>query len=159
MALHDLVLSHFSHRRVKAVASREQEKDGFKPHGFWVSVDGEDDWEKWCVAESFHLPSLAIRHRVTLAPHANILLIDSVAGIDQLTRQYSNDVTRWRRYIDWQPIGKLYDGIIIAPYQWERRLDGDAGWYYSWDCASGCIWHPRAIASIEVVTDLLREVA
>lgn len=60
---------------------------------------------------------------------------------------------QWRErpfviWLDWAAIGKLYDGIIIAPYLWERRLNGGAMWYYGWDCASGCIWNPRAISEV-----------
>lgn len=36
----------------------------------------------------------------------------------------------------------VYDG---APYQWECRLDRDTFWYYSWDCASACIWNLQAV--------------
>ena len=31
-------------------------------------------------------------------------------------------------------------GIIISPYQWDCRLALESGWYYGWDCSSGCIW-------------------
>lgn len=158
--LTDLKLSHFSGERIRAVQPREpQGRRADKPVGLWVSVDGEDDWEQWCIAENFGLPRLAIRHRVTLAPDANILHIDSVAGLDDLTRRYGSRQS-YSVSIDWKTIGALHDGIIIAPYQYARRLDGAASsWYYGWDCASGCIWQPRAIASIDVVTDLLRDEA
>lgn len=32
--------------------------------------------------------------------------------------------------IDWPQVAQHYDGIIIAPYCWEMRLDREAGWYY-----------------------------
>jgi len=36
-------------------------------------------------------------------------------------------------------VSKEYDGIEIAPYQWDARLS--LIWYYGWDVASGCIWN------------------
>ena len=57
---------------------------------------------------------------------------------------------------NWAPTAAQYAGVIIAPYQWERRLDGDASdWYYGWDCASGCIWNADAIASIAVLSPVV----
>jgi hypothetical protein len=159
--LDKLTLSHFSAKRVTAVEpSNPVGKRWDKPAGFWVSVDGGDDWESWCIAEDFAKERLAIRHRVTLAPNANILLLNGPFSLDAFTREYRVDTSSLNRdRIDWKLVGERYDGIIIAPYVWSRRLDGDCGWYYNWDCASGCIWQPRAVASIEVITDLLREAA
>ena len=56
--------------------------------------------------------------------------------------------------IDWRLVAEEWQGIVIAPYLWERRFDSDARWYYSWDCASGCIWDHRAIAAIELIGEL-----
>jgi hypothetical protein len=50
--------------------------------------------------------------------------------------------------IDWYRVAEQYDGIIITPYIYERRLTEYTTWYYSWDCASGCIWNGKAIANI-----------
>ncbi|QBI98814.1 hypothetical protein SEA_BOBBY_184 [Mycobacterium phage Bobby] len=50
-------------------------------------------------------------------------------------------------WIDWGKVAADYGGIIIAPYQWSRRMDPH--WYYTWDCASGCIWNLEAIESLE----------
>lgn len=51
-------------------------------------------------------------------------------------------------YIDWDRVASKHDGIIIAPYCWQQRLKDETFWYYSWDCASGCIWHPRAVTAL-----------
>jgi hypothetical protein len=85
-----------------------------------------------------------MRHVVELASSAKVLLIAGVATFDAFDRQYGasiRDVT----YIDWPRVGADWQGIIIAPYLWERRFQS---WYYSWDCASGVIWDASAIASI-----------
>jgi hypothetical protein len=55
-------------------------------------------------------------------------------------------------WIAWDRLRERYQGLIVTPYIWERRLTmgngPDAMWYYFWDCASGCIWDPAAIASV-----------
>jgi hypothetical protein len=51
--------------------------------------------------------------------------------------------------VSWIAVAEQWQGIIIAPYLWERRL-GDPSWYYTWDCASGCIWDATAIASVSL---------
>ncbi len=165
--LHALKLSHFSDVRIEKV---DPLKTGhplhvaYKPYGFWVSVDGEDDWESWCVAEGFRVAHLAIRHRVTLAADAKVLHIGSLPEIDAFADEYGVERQGFHlrglpREIDWPSVAAKYDGIIIAPYQFARRLADGFSWYYGWDCASGCIWNPHAIASIEVIADLLREAA
>ena len=47
------------------------------------------------------------------------------------------------KYPDWKLIAQEFDGIEIAPYQWEIRMDYNFFWYYGWDCASGCLWRPK----------------
>jgi len=55
-----------------------------------------------------------------------------------------------RGNINWPAVAEKYDGIIIAPYIWQRRLSDnpDHFWYYGWDCASGCIWNTEVIEEI-----------
>lgn len=153
-----LLLSHFSATPVGVIEERRNQAPGPKPAGLWLSVDGEDDWESWCRGEDYGVARLAIRHRVTLAAGANVLHLHTVDSIDEFTLAFG-----FRQYggldIDWRAVCAKHDGIIIAPYQWARRLHDGSRWYYGWDCASGCIWHPRAIASIEVVADSRREAA
>lgn len=120
---------------------------GSKPKGLWVSVD--DDWRRWCTDETYGVDNLLIIHKVILHRDANILHLADANGIDWFTykyKEFANDNYR----IDWRKVAKLYDGIIIAPYCWERRLGLEADWYYPWDCASGCIWNFDAIRSIDV---------
>lgn len=50
-------------------------------------------------------------------------------------------------HINWPMVADRYQGIVIAPYLWSRRMDGGL-WYYGWDCASGCIWDAAAVASV-----------
>jgi hypothetical protein len=119
-----------------------------KPTGFWVSIEGDGDgWSDWCRSEQFGVERLAHEHEVTLAPDARILRITTPEGIDALTAEYGTG-----RYggieIDWPRLAEEYQGILIAPYQWSRRLLAGCTWYYGWDCASGCIWDLTAVASV-----------
>lgn len=134
-----------------------------KPHGFWVSVDGEDDWAEWCLREGFCPEALAARHEVILASDANVAMITTPQGINEFhaTYAYEDEVSlhmrdsgrlspeylnnQWK--IHWPTVAQDYDGVIIAPYQWTLRLGGPH-WYYGWDCASGVIWRTGAIASV-----------
>lgn len=124
-----------------------------KPRGFWVSVQGEDDWPTWCRAEGFGIEGLAVEHEVTLTPDANVLLLSSADMLDAFTKTYGSATFKsyagysWTDVaIDWHRVATEYDGLIIAPYQWERRMGLD--WYYGWDVASGCIWNAAAIAAV-----------
>lgn len=162
--VHSLSLSHFSVRPLEKIETRDAAggfKRGDKPFGLWVSVDGEDDWLEWCRQEDYAPEALVCRHRITLQPSARICHIKTVDELLAFTKQFGRageppflSLGRSRvREIDWRTIGALFDGIIIAPYQWSLRLNDEAYWYYTWDCASGCIWNAAAIASVELIED------
>lgn len=53
--------------------------------------------------------------------------------------------------IDWKKVTEEYQGIIISPYIWQRRLAPHTMWYYGWDVASGCIWDTDAIEEVKLV--------
>ena len=132
-----------------------------KPNGFWVSVG--NDWESWCRDSEFRLEYLAVIHRVTLSDDANILWITTPEQLDEFHAEYSHEREGWpkigdrefdfrKRFIDWEVVSQKYDGIIITPYIYSRRLDGPF-WYYGWDCASGVIWNLQAIKDVEVIEE------
>lgn len=111
-----------------------------KPHGLWLSVKGEDDWPAWCEAENFNLERLAHVSQIVLQSDAAIVTLATARDIDEFHRTYTAPLYLGDRSgtgIDWPRVAETYDGIVIAPYQWSRRLDGDARWYYGWDCAAG----------------------
>jgi hypothetical protein len=163
MSIADLQLEHFSNvpLSLDALIIKEQRRTEScydKPRGFWVSVKGDDDWRSWTEAEGFGRGPLC--YSVVLSDGANVLHLQDADDIDSFTRRYST-IRRWGvndRYADiliqWPVLAKEYDGIVISPYCGERRLDRHTSWYYCWDCASGCIWNPRAIASLELVENL-----
>jgi hypothetical protein len=139
--------------------SRGNEADLFKPRGLWVSEDDcEDNWRAWCESEGVRLDALAFAHDVELVPNANMLVLRNTDDIDAFTRRWAVHPIRKitsNLWIDWPGVRERYAGLIITPYIWQRRLsmragEPDAMWYYSWDCASGCIWDPAAISSIRL---------
>lgn len=121
-----------------------------KPRGLWVSVD--DAWQEWCSENDFGIGEY--KHEIVLKPDAKILRIETSEALHAFTKQYgkSNDMDGAlrlaRHLIDWREVASRYHGIIIAPYQWSCRLSMETFWYYSWDCASGCIWNADAILEI-----------
>ena len=156
--LSHLVLRHYAARpleRVESVYQWERSPTGFhKPVGLWVSVENfGDGWKEWCEGENWGLDSLTHAHEITLADDAQILWLRCGRDIDAFHQAYSSGA-RWGAYPDWTRVAGQYQGIIIAPYIWARRLEGAASqWYYAWDCASGCIWDARAIVSISPLLD------
>ena len=148
-------LVHYARSLVGALKNGDRRDAHFKPHGLWVSDDDcEDNWRAWCEAEKFRLDALTHIHDVVLTQDADILHLASAGEIDAFTRQYGVPGEFESPRVNWGAVTECYQGIIITPYIWQRRLDGNAGWYYGWDCASGCIWDVAAIASVT-----LREVS
>jgi hypothetical protein len=146
------LLVHYSARPVKLERNWSYlPQEEHKPRGFWVSVEGEDSygWAEWCAEENFRCTSLAVRHLVTLHEKNNVLWIDSNGGLDSFHVQYGNSCSR-AEGIDWARVAKRWQGVIIAPYLYERRFS--YLWYYGWDCASGCIWDLEAIESVVVTS-------
>jgi len=155
-------LVHYSDRPLGKLQRRlpvDSFRQFFKPTGLWVSDDdAEWNWRTWCMSEDFNISSLTHVHDVTLKPDANVLIIGSADGIDRFTRDFGMPGHSFlsmepRIAIDWPRVAEAWDGIVITPYIGERRLHPDAMWYYVWDCASGCIWHPRAVAEVSLRKD------
>lgn len=148
-------LSHYSKEPLAAIEPTYtygyEPINGMKPRGFWVSVDGDDDWANWCQGESFGLDRYKFQQPVTLLGN-NVLHLTSKEAVLDFARRYPG-ITKHpelsaymaRNSIDWKRVQQDYDGIIIAPYQWSLRLGENMLWYYSWDCASGCIWNTSII--------------
>jgi hypothetical protein len=123
-------------------------KAHFKPCGLWLSV--EDDWQRWCEGEEFNLGGLTHRTQIVLNG-AKILLLEDTDALDAFTDTYRLTVPPYDslRAIDWPRVVARYDGIIIAPYMWERRLSPHTFWYYCWDCASACVWNTSVLEVVQ----------
>jgi len=149
-------LSHFTREPLTEIRPAQQEgrKKIWKPAGLWVSVDGEHDWLTWCQAEDYNVEGLKHRYRIVLKDFAmeRLLHIKTVPELDAFTHLYGDrarDPLLTCDYIDWALLASEHAGIIISPYQWERRME--YLWYYGWDCASGCIWDPTVIDHFELI--------
>lgn len=146
-------LIHYSAQPFEFDRKHKYESSGpYKPLGFWVSVQGENDWPAWCLAEDFGTQGLAVWNEVILRPDASVLAITNLAEFSAFERAYlvPSDLPFRYNEVAWERVASDgYDGLIIAPYQWPRRMD--AMWYYGWDCASGCIWNLDAIESVTVL--------
>lgn len=122
---------------------------GMKPHGFWLSVD--DDWKRWCDDDSGweltppHLFGVDMERVLHLETSGDILDFTRAYGI------YEDRVSGapYVYKIRWDVVAEQYAGIVIAPYCWPMRLDMECGWYYCWDCASGCIWDLSVLTLVE----------
>lgn len=148
-------LIHYGDEPLGALMPAEQEEEVYshgKPNGLWVSVLGPSDWASWCRSESFRNTRQQAASRIVLGAGARILRMSTSFELDGFTYQYGEG-DGWRRGINWLRVAADYDGIIIAPYVWSRRLHDRTNWYYGWDCASGCIWQPRAIERVESLRD------
>jgi hypothetical protein len=155
------------------------QRPGPKPAGFWLSDErGGFGWKQWCRSEDFRPRQLAYEYYVKLTGKERILYVRSVEQLDAFTKKYraDSDANRFSVKfdadyraehpetsmfrsgptiydIDWPRVkADGWQGIIITPYRWERRLTGHTMWYYGWDCASGCIWDPAAIGGFRLKT-------
>lgn len=151
------LLTHYSREPLTAIQSRGQRPEpNDKPRGLWVSVDeGGEGWKDWCEVEGYRLHRLACVHDVMLASDVRILHLSNVDDIDVFTAAYHAPIAPGiaSRLINWSAVADKYQGIIIAPYIWERRVDDLTFWYRGWDCASGCLWDAAAIESIRLRAD------
>ena len=148
-----MILEHYSKQPLGEVRPAVQSAlPDHKPQGLWLSVRGARDWPEWCRDERWNLSALKHCATFQLAAGANVLHLTTPAEIDTFHVEHSvahNPAMPSYREIAWAQVAKQYDGIIIAPYSYARRLDRRTIWYYGWDCASAAIWHPRAIERID----------
>lgn len=156
-------LIHYSNAplgEIESATQRPRHGEGFrkfdKPNGLWVSVLGRDDWSSWCRSENFRQTRSQAAARIHLADSARVLRVASEGELDAFTLRYGFD-HHWGKWtdkvIDWGRVACDWQGLIIAPYIWSRRLHDLTDWYYTWDCASGCIWDAAAIERVEHVRE------
>jgi hypothetical protein len=145
-------LSHYSDKRLGEIRPGIQAPHfgrpmfSDKPRGLWVSVDGPDDWPSYC-ADNMNR-ALTYRYKIVLKKSARLLHLSTRKQLLGFERKYStSDGLTSMPAIAWSRVAERYQGIIIAPYQWSARMD--LMWYYTWDCASGCIWDVSVIHRVE----------
>lgn len=142
-----------------------------KPNGFWYGVDG--DWQRWCQdnmpewvggftyeVDVTGLKILRLTNMDEIIEFHN-RYAKPIKGMEELVDQIQmpcwteEDQLNLKKftmstfhYPDWKKVSKEYDGIEIDPYQNSLRLH--LTWYYTWDCASGCVWNTQDLKLIPV---------
>lgn len=125
-----------------------------KPVGLWYGIS--DAWLSWC-ASSMASWLDGYKHFYDIdVSKANILRLKTVQDILDFHDAYRGDpwfVAGFSKEpgdytIDWETVRKKYDGIEIAPYQWELRFE--LHWYYPWDVACGCVWRMLNVSSLNI---------
>ena len=134
---------------------------GSKPRGaLWVSdEDAKLSWSKFCNqfqetidkdSKWWMLESNA--YCIELVNSPRVLYLTDWWKIRRFVDSYGEyqDDHFWEdsRLINWVAVTEDFDAVIISPYCWGVR---QSNWYYSWDCASGPILHPRAIKRWELL--------
>lgn len=146
-------LEHYSNYPLGQLRAAEQSRiPSNKPQGLWLSVKGQRDWLSFALRLENLQGTLSHCAVFRLVEGANVLHLTTAAEIDTFHKLYSaetNPAMPEHREIAWQLVAAKFDGIIIAPFQPSRRLDRRSSWYFGWDCASACLWNPRAIERID----------
>lgn len=158
-------LIHYAEEPISSLEKRTYDQSELswqaKPNGLWLSVEGftgpnNYNWKEWCEAEGFRVEYLVNPYEVILHENANILHLKSAKEIFEFSKLYPLKTRDWDAendsyQLEWNKVKEKYQGIIIAPYQWECRLALETCWYYGWDCASGCIWDLDCIKEFKLV--------
>ena len=128
--------------------TREFQDAWWKPKGLWITTPGEDDWPSYA-RKVFGRQRISHCSEIILASDHKVLFTDPwrLGGLYAMKSRITGSGV-----INWPKVAEKYQGVVIAPYCWEARIELD--WYYSWDVASGCIWDPVAIAEIRRVETL-----
>jgi len=141
---------------IRAFCSRTPQHIDTKPTGLWYG-DG-NSWLEWMETEALsRLEDVRYVYELHVSP--DILRITDGKQLREFHNHFegrsSPAVPRFPEllrgmHIDWAAVAEEYPGIQIIPYQWENRHSPDMRWYYGWDVASGCIWHPAGIEGVKL---------
>ena len=152
-------LYHFSAEPLVTVEDGLQySQPEMKPRGLWCSaetgIEADIPWDVWCRLERVNLDRLACCTPILLEPDARVLHLRTADAIREFHTEFAapslpgNELVVSFGVVHWKAVADDYQGIVIAPYQWELRLEIEFLWYYGWDCASGCIWDASAVREI-----------
>lgn len=125
-------------------------KAGFKPFGLWYGFG--KSWINWVRAEMPEWEEEFFQNTFELDLNIEKILTINKDNILSFTEEY-RDKDEIRKAIfglcvDWGRVAEDYHGIESPKYLSDYRLDNRTHWYYSWDCASGCVWNKKAVKSI-----------
>lgn len=150
------------------IFKNKRQKIDHKPTGLWYGLG--DSWIDWCLSSvsGWICPYIyeVELHEDKLLKISNVpafekfedeyhgipdhfkVIVDQMPDFD-LTYGSESAGRRMRRFfdhIDFKRLAKTHGAIEIAPYIWNKRLE--SMWYYTWDCASGCVWNRKAIKEL-----------
>ena len=122
-----MTLTHYSNKPlsgpIKTIKQNDARHFYEKPHGLWVSVDGNGDgWADWCRGAHHGLDRLTHVHEVRLRDTARVLLIENEDQFDAFARKYSRVTHIAVPGISWEAVAAEFDGIIIAPVSLQSPL-------------------------------------
>jgi len=126
------------------------------PNGLWVSVTGNNDWEKYCIKTDTRPENLKSEFQILLKPNAKILVLHGEAVFEDFEKEYGyyqeGSRIQGENYtldlsISWDRIISDYQGIIVPVVL--PKLYNMGLWYDVWCCTSGCIWDLQAVEKAE----------
>ena len=133
-----------------------QENSSDKPDGLWYQIN--DSWKEWCKYEmpQWLGPNSRGAYKVNIEiDKTNVLVIQTLEAFDSFHNKYRalHPYHYKSTYINWERVSEEYDGIEISDYFYEKRMNNNCEWYYTWDVASGCIWNTNIIKVIGEITE------
>ena len=152
-----MILHHYSRHRALQDILPSSGCINYKPDGaLWLSDETATmSWSRWCRQQDFQLLSLLWRREIELHENDRVLHLTTQEDMEWFYKNFAVKAP-WSSHlvfteeksnpIAWHLVEKVYDAVVISPYQWECRLD--MVWYYGWDCASGAVLHPRAVKRV-----------
>ena len=123
------------------------------PNGLWLSITGNNDWEKTCLKTNYRLDNLKSKIQVFLKLSSKILIFHTTADYDNFAKKYGYYSEQERRVLlfRWEEIIKEYQGIAV-PYL-NPELFGIVQWRNAWCCTSACIWDLQAVKEAYIIND------
>jgi hypothetical protein len=132
---------------------------GPKPNGIWYAQGS--DWLRFISIEApFTMSEMnyiySIRPNYSSGDLTNssggVLKLDTEDKILQFSKKYSKRLTGSWHEIYWPIVCSKWDGIEIIPHQNALTTEPTTRWYSLWDIASGCIWRPSGVSSLELIS-------
>lgn len=146
------------HTDIVRAVKKKLLKPHLKPDGLWYACGGE--WIEFCINNGMQ-DEWNFVHEIDI-DYTKILLIDTPNKVFEFYNKYKTPnkfkdpvriipsdnvhMIRWEEVVQ-----DGYHGIEFAPFFTEKELGQYLAWYNSLDIASGCIWNPAAIKSIEYI--------
>jgi hypothetical protein len=127
-----------------------------KPNGLWLSIAGINDWENYCRTNNENLDKLKSEFQVQLKPDAKILILYNEAALVDFEKKYAyypkSIAEHGENYaldfsIKWQEIINDYQGLALPKVI--TKSYNMSLWFDTWCCTSACIWDLQAVAKVE----------